>query len=217
MGSGAPKPNLRRHPALPVIGGVAAVAAWYLAVRYWMRPCPAWLSWLFESPMFEGITSEATVEHLALRPGMAVLDAGCGPARLTVPMARQVGPRGQVVGLDVQPEMLRRAQAKVDAAGLRNVELRQAGVGQAGLERDHFDRAVLATVIGEIDDPQAALREIAAALKPGGFLSVTELALDPHFRSQGTVRRLAQAAGLRERERFGNALAYTLNLEKPEK
>jgi len=42
---------------------------------------------------------------LELEPGMAVLDAGCGPGRLAIPIARQVGPQGEVVAMDIQAGM----------------------------------------------------------------------------------------------------------------
>lgn len=75
---------------------------------------------------------------------------------------------------------------------------------------------MLVTVLGEIPDREAALRTIFAALKPGGLLSVTEIVFDPHFQSRATVTRLACAAGLEERAFYGNRLAYTLNLRKPD-
>jgi predicted methyltransferase len=69
--------------------------------------------------------------------------------------------------------------------------------------------------LGEIPNREAALKEIWAALKPGGFLSVTETIQDPHFQRRSTVRQLAEAAGFKERECFGNRLAFTMNLAKP--
>jgi SAM-dependent methyltransferase len=79
-----------------------------------------------------------------------------------------------------------------------------------------FDRAILVTVLGEIPDRAAALREIFEALKPGGFLSITELMLDPHYQSRLTVLRLTRQLGFREKEFFGNVFAFTLNLVKPD-
>ncbi len=58
--------------------------------------------------------AETILDRLALEPGMKVLDVGCGPGRLTVPAARRVGINGHVTALDVQPEMLRRVQKKLD-------------------------------------------------------------------------------------------------------
>ena len=113
-------------------------------------PCPIWLSWLVEldNPFTKTNRAATIIHHLALEPGMAVLDAGCGPGRLTVPAARQVGPGGSIVAADIQPGMLRRAKDKTDAAGLTNVRFIQTALGEGKLERNKFDRALLVTVLG---------------------------------------------------------------------
>ena len=73
----------------------------------------------------------------------------------------------------------------------------------------------MADVLGEIPERETALKEIFEALKPNGLLSVTEVIFDPHFQSRNTVQELAEAVGFREKECFGNRLAYTMILEKP--
>ena len=195
-----------------------AAFAWRLASRRYSLPCPTWLGWLVEldNPFAEGNSARAIVQHLDLQPGMKVLDVGCGPGRLTIPIAEQVGPQGEVVGIDIQPGMLRRAQEKARAANLNNIRFLQVGAGEgtSGLGRSEYDRAVLVTVLGEIPDREAALKEICNALKPGGILSVTEIIFDPHFQSRGTVLRLGGAVGFRENKFFGNRFSFTLNLER---
>ena len=180
-------------------------------------PCPIWLSWLVEldNPFTKTNRAATIIQHLGLEPGMAVLDAGCGPGRLTVPAARQVGPDGSIVAADIQPGMLRRAKDKTDAAGLTNVRFIQTALGEGKLERNKFDRALLVTVLGEIPDQESALQEIFSALKAGGILSVTEIVFDNHYQSRETVQRLAAACGFREKAFFGNRLAFTLHLERP--
>src|SRR4029450_5491758 len=97
-----------------------------------------------------------------------------------------------------------RTRKKAEAEKLTNITFLQAGAGEGKLERDHFDRAVLVTVLGEIPDREAALKEILEALKPGGILSVTEVIADPHFQRRSTVTRLASAVGFKERAFHGN-------------
>jgi ubiquinone/menaquinone biosynthesis C-methylase UbiE len=197
--------------------GVLVGVAWRLASRLHPLPCPVWLRWLVEldNPFTKTNRAVNIIAHLELAPGMLVLDMGCGPGRVTIPLARHVGGHGKVVAVDIQAGMLKRARAKASAAHLSNIEFVQAAAGQGKLGLARYDRALLVSVLGEIPDRETALREIFAALKPGGFLSVTEIVFDPHFQGRTTVTQLALAVGFRERACFGHRLAYTLNLEKP--
>ncbi len=192
-----------------------------LSVRWISRrrfvPCPWWLDWLLENPYMETVaSSKVLVERAGLTPGMAVLDAGCGPGRLTIPAGRRVSPDGEVVAVDFQAEQLQRAQARAAAANVTNVRFVQAGLGEGKLTEAAFDRALLCTVLGEILDREAALVEIFRALKPGGVLSVTEVLPDPHFQGMDTLRALARGAGFAESTVIGHRLAYTMNLVKPD-
>ena len=175
-----------------------------------------WLRWFVEldNPFTKTNRAAVIIEHLDLAPGMTVLDAGCGPGRLTVPLAERVHP-GEVMAVDIQEGMLACASEKARQANVTNVRFVQAGVGEGKLPRDYFDRAVMVTVLGEIPDQRAALEEIFDALKPGGTLSVTEVIFDPHFQGRGKVAQLAEVAGFREGAFFGNCIAFTLHLEKP--
>lgn len=208
-------------PVLFVSGGSVLLAIIWLVWRFESTrkslPCPVWLRWLVEmdNPFTETNRAHVIVSLLRLQPGMRVLDAGCGPGRLTLPCARVVGPQGQVTALDLQEGMLRRTQEKVSEAGLENVLFLQAGLGQGRLPVNTYDRALLVTVLGEIPDQDAALAEIYASLKPGGTLSVTEIIFDPHFQPRASVCQVAGRAGFRETGFFGKPLAYTLHLEKP--
>ncbi|MBN1431127.1 MAG: class I SAM-dependent methyltransferase [Anaerolineae bacterium] len=189
---------------------------WRLASGRRSLPCPAWLRWLVEldNPFTETNRAGVIIRYLDLRPGMSVLDAGCGPGRLTVPAAQAVGPQGEVVAVDLQEGMLRRAREKVQAANLNNVQFLQVGLGEGNLENGQYDRALLVTVLGEIPDQAAAMKEIFDVLRPGGILSVTEIIFDPHFQGRDKVIRLAGTAGFRVKNLFGKKLAYTMHLEK---
>ncbi|WP_341678469.1 class I SAM-dependent methyltransferase [Niveibacterium sp. SC-1] len=196
---------------------VAVGLVWRFSSRRRELPCPAWLHWMVEldNPFTKTNRSGFIIDRLDLREGMAVLDAGCGPGRLTVPAAPRVGPGGGVLAMDIQSGMLARVQEKVSALGLGNVRFLEAGIGEGKLPVEQFDRALLVTVLGELTDPARGLREIFAALKPGGLLSVTEVIFDPHFQRRGTVAALAREAGFTVGETWGHALAYVLHLEKP--
>lgn len=200
---------------LIILLGLIALG-WRFFSRRTSLPCPTWLSWLVEldNPLFKNYSASTIIQHLALEPGMKVLDCGCGPGRLTIPVAKEIGPTGQVTAFDIQPGMLQRVRDKAQAEHLDNIEFIQGGVGEGKLGRNQYDRALLVTVLGEIPDQKAALAEISESLKPGGILSVTEVIADPHFQRRESVTRTANSVGFVERDFFGNWLSYTINFDK---
>jgi ubiquinone/menaquinone biosynthesis C-methylase UbiE len=156
--------------------------------------------------------AELLMDRAGIGPGMAVLDAGCGPGRLTVPIAKRVGEAGRVVAVDRQPRMLRQLQRRLADRAITNVETILGGLGEGRLPADRFDVVLLVKVLGEIPDKAAALREIRHALRSGGVLSVTEVLPDPHYQTLAQVRALAAEAGLAEQRLFEGRVGYTLNL-----
>jgi len=195
---------------LVLIGGaITLCVVWRVA----SLPCPWWLVPVLENPYFQVVAgAELLMDRAGIGPGMAVLDAGCGPGRMTVPMSARVGDAGRIVAIDRQPRMLQRLQERVADRGLGNVETVLGKLGEGLLPAAAFDVAVLVTVLGEIPDKVGALVEIRDALRRGGVLSVTEVLPDPHYQSLGRVRALAAAAGLREERLFRGWAGYTVNL-----
>jgi len=110
---------------------VAVTIAWRYVARRRPLPCPVWLSSLLENPYVEAVASAAViVERAKIGPNMRVLDAGCGPGRVTVPAARKVGPAGEIVALDLQPRMLQRLQERADSAGMTHIRQILGGLGR---------------------------------------------------------------------------------------
>ena len=192
---------------------------WRLASRRTSLPCPPWLAPLVEldNPIAKDYNASSIIRRLDLSPGMKVLDAGCGPGRVTIPLGKAIGIQGQVVAVDIQSRMLDRAREKARAAGLTNIRFQQLAIEAGRLDPAEFDRVLLVTVLGEIPDRDGAFREIYRALKPGGILSVTEIMIDPRYQSRKTILQLSASAGFREKAFFGNRFAFTLHLEKPTK
>ena len=171
---------------------------WRSASRRRPLPCPTWFGWSLENPLLDWLTGmQTTLDRLGLQPGQRVLEIGPGPGRLLIPAARRVLPGGEVVGLDIQPGMLERLKTRAAHAGVSNLTTVLGDAAQPHFPPETFDLIYLCTVLGEIPDCEAALQQCYLALKPGGWLSVTEIFPDPHYQSRATVQRLAEAAGFR--------------------
>jgi SAM-dependent methyltransferase len=110
-----------------------------------------------------------------LRPGERVVDVGAGAGIDSLIAAKMVGPTGQVVGVDMTPEMLDKARRNAVAAGVSNVEFRE-GYGEALPAPDDWADVVISNgVLNLMPDKPAGLREIARVLKPGDRLQIGDI------------------------------------------
>jgi SAM-dependent methyltransferase len=118
------------------------------------------------APVATGVIARA-----GLTPGQRVLDLGTGTGALAEQAAALVGPAGWVVAVDISPEMLAAARGRLAERGLTNVDLR-AGRAEALPADDGAIDAVLAGLsLMYVIDRDAAAREIARVLRPGGRLA----------------------------------------------
>jgi ubiquinone/menaquinone biosynthesis C-methylase UbiE len=203
---------------LALVAALAAVSLiWRWASRKRSLPCPALLAWSLESPFFQRFNgTQVTLDRLGLRPGQRIVEIGPGPGRLLIPAAQRVMPGGEAVGIDIQPKMIERLRARAAAAGVSNLTAIVGDATHAHVPEKTFDLAFLCEALGEIPDRAAALAQCHRAVKPGGRLAITELAGDPHYQRQSTVRRLAEAAGFRFKSARGRWWLYTAEFVKPE-
>jgi SAM-dependent methyltransferase len=197
-----------------VLGGAAAVAG---AALWWRKnpsACPYSQRFWVEAP-HPLITRARLREILEPRAGERILEVGPGTGYYTLEMAEWVKPDGEVDVLDLQQEMLDHTMGRAAEAGLTNVAPTRSDATAMPYEDATFDAAYLVTVLGEIPDQDAALRELARVLKPGGRLVVGELIGDPHYVRLAPMRLRASGAGLSYERRVGNALGYFARFTKP--
>ena len=109
-----------------------------------------------------------------LKPGLNVLDFGCGPGTLSVGLARLVEP-GELHGVDIEESQIAIAQSAAQAGGHRNATFHVADATDLPFEDNSFDVAHCHTVLTHVPDTQAALSEIRRVLKPGGIIASREL------------------------------------------
>lgn len=153
------------------------------------------------------------LDAFGVGPGRTVLEIGPGTGYYSVGTAWRVGPAGRLICVDLQQEMLEHARKKVEAAGLRAFFVR-GDASALPLRPGAVDHVLLVTVLGEIPDRTAALREIRRVLRMGGELSVSEQLPDPDFVTIRTLRRALTASGFIEKRTRGR-LFYTSTWLKP--
>lgn len=110
-----------------------------------------------------------------LNPGETVLDVGCGAGFDTLMAARQVGSAGRVIGVDMTPAMLEKAQAGALEAGLSNIDFREGLAEALPVENESVDVVISNGVINLCPDKMAAMREIHRVLKPGGRIQIADI------------------------------------------
>jgi ubiquinone/menaquinone biosynthesis C-methylase UbiE len=114
------------------------------------------------------------LEALAIKPGQTVCDLGCGNGFYTVELARQVGPRGTVYAVDIQPEMLRMLAERAAAENLRNIRPVLSTPIDPRLPAGEVDVVLCIDVYHEFSHPEAMLTRIRESLADGGRLVLAE-------------------------------------------
>ena len=107
-----------------------------------------------------------------LRPGLSLLDVGCGPGSLTFDLAERVAP-GRTLGIDPAAPAIEAARADASARGL-DVEFRRADVLDLPAQDERFDVVHAHQVLQHLADPVAALRAMGALCAPGGLVAVRD-------------------------------------------
>ena len=113
---------------------------------------------------FDGLRVEA-IERLELLPGNRVVDVACGTGVNFERLVERVGATGQVIGVDVSPDMLQQAADRVRAAGWPNVTLIESTVEEVTVEPP-ADAALFSLTHDVLQSPQA-VRQVVAQLEPG--------------------------------------------------
>jgi ubiquinone/menaquinone biosynthesis C-methylase UbiE len=114
-----------------------------------------------------------TIERLALPPGAAVLDVGCGTGASALPAAERVGPRGRVIGVDLAERLLATARQKAERHRLANIEFKSGDMERLGYPDDRFDAVVSVFSIFFVTDMVRQVHELWRMVRPRGSLAIT--------------------------------------------
>lgn len=113
---------------------------------------------------------------LGLRMGMTAAEIGAGQGRMTVSMARRLGPMGQVLSTDIDPQSVREIRAAAAAAGLQNVTVIEGAEHTSNLPQQCCDAIWMSNVYHHFTDPGGVDASLFRALRPGGQLAVIDFA-----------------------------------------
>jgi SAM-dependent methyltransferase len=125
--------------------------------------------------------AEWLLDQLDIRPGMRAIDLGCGPQGVLELLAKRVGPKGTVVGVERSDHFVASAHKFVADQGLANVEVVQGDAGSTNLPRASFDVVFMRLVLVNVPHPERVVQEMVALARPGGVLASHEADFGPHF------------------------------------
>jgi ubiquinone/menaquinone biosynthesis C-methylase UbiE len=110
----------------------------------------------------------------SLRPGMRLLDVGCGPGSITRGLAERVAP-GEVIGLDLSKDTLEDARRDAAARGLTNLKFQEGSVYALPFPDNALDVVYAHQVFQHLREREVALREMLRVLRPGGLAAVRDV------------------------------------------
>lgn len=142
-----------------------------------LHVCPWWLGYFLASPLRKFVLNPEKLLAPFVKEGMTVLEPGCGMGFFTVELARMVGPRGNVVAVDLQPQMLNKLKKRLDRAQLSSrVDVRTAQADTLGISdlSSKIDLALAFYVVHEVPDQKRFFTELSDTLKPGAPLLFVE-------------------------------------------
>ena len=136
--------------------------------------CPWWFGYTFDNPFRKLFHDPIEILSKFVKHGQVVVDIGCGLGYFSIALARMVGPDGKVFALDVQSQMIQRAERRAQHQGVANrIDFQICEPNRLGVTSP-VDFVLAFWVVHEVVDQKALFNEIRSILKPYGHLLIVE-------------------------------------------
>jgi ubiquinone/menaquinone biosynthesis C-methylase UbiE len=167
--------------------------------------------WLERPERIKEERTDKLLKALPIKPGMTVVDLGAGSGYFTFPMAKLVGPKGKVLAVDIQKEMLDLIRKGMKNKGIPNVEPIMGTISDPKLPEGKVDLILMVDVYHEFSHPYEMVEAMVKSLKVGGKLVFVEYRLEDPDVPIKLVHKMTQKQV--KREMAIHALKYAKTLD----
>lgn len=159
--------------------------------------CPWWLCFTFDNLLRRLFQNPEQILRPFVAEGITVLDIGPGMGYFSIPLARMVGPRGRVIAVDIQPEMLSALQKRAKRAAVdRQIVIHLCKADSLGLDVK-ADFALAFWMLHEVPNPFSFFKEMRSVLKASGKLLVSEPAIHVTAKMYAKTIEMAISTGFK--------------------
>ena len=159
--------------------------------------CPWWGGYFIDNPLRRFLHNPEKIVGPYVRPGMIVMDVGCGMGFCSIAMAKIVGDSGRVIAVDLQQKMLGVLRQRAEKADVANrIRLHKCEQNRLGVDAQ-ADFALAFMMVHEVPDQRRLFGEIQACLKPSGKLLVAEPKIHVPGKTFANEVATAEEVGLR--------------------
>ncbi len=160
------------------------------------------IDWLERDNREEEEAPSKAIAALDLKPDAVIADIGAGSGYYTFRIAELV-PDGQVMAVDIQPEMIAFLEAKEKELGLNNVTAHLGTIEDTQLDPESIDAALMVDAYHEFSHPREIMESIFAALRPGGRVFLLEYRAEDPSVPIKPLHKMSEAQAIKEMESVG--------------
>ncbi len=159
--------------------------------------CPWWLAYTFDNPLRKLFQNPQKMLKPYVKPGMRVMDVGCGMGFFSIAMAGLVGDEGRVFSVDLQSKMLEVTHKRARRAGVgQRLELHQCTADYLGI-REKVDFILTFYMVHEVRDQSDFFDQLLSNLNPGGNVLIAEPKFHVRAEDFEETLKIARSTGLK--------------------